>query len=81
MADKARDRNPALRPVAIAAEILLVEDDLRDAELTLQALRECGLGNRATVDVSVEFYGSGRVTRINNVVANQTVRVLESAGA
>jgi len=46
MADKARDQNTALLPVAKAAEILLVEDDPRDAELTLQALRECGLGNR-----------------------------------
>src|SRR5262249_10369331 len=40
--------------------------------------RHFGLGNRANVDVVVEF-ASGHVTRINNVSANQTVRVLESA--
>jgi hypothetical protein len=33
------------------------------------------------VDVVVEFYGSGRVTRMNNVAANQTIQVLESAGS
>ena len=43
--------------------------------------RHFGLGSRATVDVVVEFPGSGRVTRINNVAANQTIRVLESAGS
>jgi hypothetical protein len=42
--------------------------------------RHFGLGTRANVDVVVEF-ASGRVTRINNVAANQTVRVLESAGS
>jgi hypothetical protein len=31
------------------------------------------------VDVVVKF-ASGHVTRINNVAANQTIRVLESAG-
>jgi hypothetical protein len=43
--------------------------------------RHFGLGSRGAVDVVVEFPGSGRVTRVNNVAANQTVRVLESAGA
>jgi hypothetical protein len=42
--------------------------------------RHLGLGTRAVVDVVVEFYGSGRVTRINNVAANRTIRVLVSAG-
>jgi hypothetical protein len=42
--------------------------------------RHFGLGTRGAVDVVVEF-ASGRVTRINNVAANQTVRVLESAGS
>ena len=42
--------------------------------------RHFGLGNRTNVDVVVRF-PSGRVTRINNVAANQTIRVLESAGA
>jgi glucose/arabinose dehydrogenase/ribosomal protein L35AE/L33A len=39
--------------------------------------RHFGLGNRATVDVVVEF-PSGHTTRTNNVAANQTIRVLES---
>ena len=43
--------------------------------------RHFGLGNRAVVDVAVEFYGNGQVTRINNVAANQTIRVLESTGS
>jgi hypothetical protein len=43
--------------------------------------RHFGLGTRATVDVVVEFAGPGRVTRVNNVAANQMVRVLESAGS
>jgi len=42
--------------------------------------RHFGLGNRTKVDVVVTF-PSGRVTRINNVTANQTIRVLESAGS
>jgi hypothetical protein len=42
--------------------------------------RHFGLGNRANVDVVVVF-PSGRVTRLNNVSANQTIRVLESAGS
>jgi glucose/arabinose dehydrogenase len=42
--------------------------------------RHYGLGNRTNVDVSVEFYGSGHVTRLNNVAADQTIRVLESNG-
>jgi hypothetical protein len=42
--------------------------------------RHFGLGTRGAVDVVVEF-ASGRVTRINNVTANQTLRVLESAGS
>jgi hypothetical protein len=41
--------------------------------------RHFGLGTRSAVDVVVEF-ASGRVTRLNNVAANQTIRVLESAG-
>ena len=41
--------------------------------------RHFGLGSRASVDVVVQF-ASGRVTRVNNVAANQTIRVLESAG-
>ncbi len=41
--------------------------------------RHVGLGSRANVDVVVEF-PSGHVTRINNVAANQTVRVLEGGG-
>jgi hypothetical protein len=40
--------------------------------------RHFGLGNRATVDVVVEF-PSGHVTRQNNVSANQTVRILETS--
>lgn len=39
--------------------------------------RHFGLGSRAKVDIVVEF-ASGRVARLNNVDANQTVRVLES---
>src|SRR5262249_24095683 len=41
--------------------------------------RHFGLGSRATVDVVVEF-PDGHVTRLNNVAANQTVRVVESGG-
>jgi hypothetical protein len=44
-----------------------------------QTERHFGLGTRAAVDVVVQF-ASGRVTRLNNVSANQTVQVLESAG-
>src|SRR5262249_7529586 len=44
-----------------------------------EAERHYGLGAIATVDVVVAF-PSGRVTRLNNVAANQTIRVLESAG-
>jgi hypothetical protein len=40
--------------------------------------RHFGLGARAAVDVVVEFPGSGNVSRINNVAANQTIRVFES---
>jgi hypothetical protein len=42
--------------------------------------RHFGLGNRANVDVVVEF-PSGHLTRVNNVAANQTIRVLESPGS
>jgi hypothetical protein len=41
--------------------------------------RHFGLGARTHVDVVVKF-ADGLVTRINNVSANQTIRVLESAG-
>jgi hypothetical protein len=41
--------------------------------------RHFGLGNRTTVDVVVRF-ADGRVTRLNNVPANQTISVPESAG-
>jgi glucose/arabinose dehydrogenase len=44
---------------------------------TSETERHFGLGNRATVDVVVQF-ASGRTTRINGVTANQTVRVLET---
>ena len=44
-----------------------------------QAERHFGLGTRTNVDVVVQF-ASGRVTRLNNVSANQTIDVLESAG-
>jgi hypothetical protein len=40
--------------------------------------RHFGLGTRTAVDVVVEFPVSGAVSRINNVSANQTVRVFES---
>jgi hypothetical protein len=40
--------------------------------------RHFGLGARTAVDVVVEFPVSGAVSRINNVSANQTVRVFES---
>src|SRR5262249_12959637 len=43
--------------------------------------RHCRLGNRANVDVVGQFAGQGLVTRMNNVAANQTVRVLEGAGS
>ena len=36
--------------------------------------------SRTNVDVVVEFPGSGRVTRVDNVAANGMIRVLESAG-
>src|SRR5262249_27729575 len=39
--------------------------------------RHFGLGNRATVDVVVQF-ASGRLTRVNGVAANQTIRILET---
>jgi hypothetical protein len=45
-----------------------------------QTERHYGLGNRTAVDVVVEF-ASGRVTRVNNVAANQTIQVMESAGS
>jgi glucose/arabinose dehydrogenase len=41
--------------------------------------RHFGLGTRSSVDVVVTF-PSGQVTRLNSVAANQTVRLLESAG-
>jgi hypothetical protein len=41
--------------------------------------RHFGLGSRAAVDVVVVF-PDGRVTRISNVAANQSIRVLESDG-
>jgi hypothetical protein len=47
---------------------------------TNETERHYGLGTRSNVDVVVRF-ASGRVTRINNVAANQTIRVLESAGS
>jgi hypothetical protein len=40
--------------------------------------RHVGLGTRASVDVVVEFAGSANLTRINNVAANQMIRVIES---
>jgi ASPIC and UnbV/FG-GAP-like repeat len=40
--------------------------------------RHFGLGTRATVDVVMEFPTSGATTRINNVAANQSIRVFES---
>jgi hypothetical protein len=43
--------------------------------------RHFGLGNQTSVDVEVTFYSTGRVTRVNNVAANQTIRLLEIAGA
>ena len=45
---------------------------------TSETERHFGLGNRATVDVVVEFAG-GHTTRTNNVAANQTIRIVESA--
>jgi hypothetical protein len=39
--------------------------------------RHYGLGTRANVDVIVQF-ASGLVTRVSNVAANQTIRVLEN---
>jgi hypothetical protein len=44
---------------------------------TNQTERHYGLGSRTTVDVVVKF-ASGRVVRLNNVAADQTVTVLES---
>jgi hypothetical protein len=41
--------------------------------------RHYGLGSRSNVDVVVQFANAGHVTRMNNVAANQTIRVLESA--
>src|SRR4051794_4724270 len=46
---------------------------------TSETERHYGLGSRSAVDVVVDF-ADGRVTRMSNVAANQTVRVLESAG-
>ncbi|HEX2477427.1 MAG TPA: VCBS repeat-containing protein, partial [Lacipirellulaceae bacterium] len=43
--------------------------------------RHFGLGTRASVDVIVEFARSANVTRINNIAANQTIRVFESQPA
>src|SRR5262245_43542643 len=45
-----------------------------------QTERHFGLGTRTNVDVEVTFYSTGRVTRLNNVAANQTIQALESAG-
>ena len=42
--------------------------------------RHFGLGAQTNVDVVVQFPGSNQVTRVNNVAANQTIRVPESAG-
>jgi hypothetical protein len=44
-----------------------------------QTERHYGLGSRTTVDIVVRF-ASGRVTRLTNVGADQTITVLESAG-
>ncbi|MGE3779151.1 MAG: ASPIC/UnbV domain-containing protein, partial [Pirellulaceae bacterium] len=41
--------------------------------------RHFGLGFRTAVDVVVEFAGSGRSARLNQVPANQTVRIVEPA--
>src|SRR5262249_10994920 len=45
-----------------------------------QSERHFGLGTRTAVDIVVRF-PSGRVTRMNNVSANQTIQLLESAGS
>jgi hypothetical protein len=42
--------------------------------------RHFGLGSLTNVDVVVVF-ASGQVTRVNNVAANQTIRVLEGPGS
>jgi hypothetical protein len=42
-----------------------------------EAERHFGLGSRETVDVEVEFPGTGQITLVNNVAANQTIRVHE----
>jgi hypothetical protein len=44
---------------------------------TSETERHYGLGTRTNVDVVVQF-ADGHVTRMNNVAANQTIRVLES---
>jgi hypothetical protein len=41
--------------------------------------RYYGLGDRATVDVEVEFYPSGKTERLKGVKANGTVKVREAA--
>lgn len=46
---------------------------------TSETERHFGLGTRTNVDVVVTF-ASGKVVHMNNVAANQTIRVLESAG-
>jgi hypothetical protein len=46
-----------------------------------QTERHFGLGARSAVDVVVEFPHVGHVRRINDVAANQTINVLESASA
>jgi hypothetical protein len=43
---------------------------------TNETERHFGLGNRTTVDVVVQF-ADGHLTRVNNVAANQTIRVLD----
>jgi hypothetical protein len=45
---------------------------------TRETERHFGLGSRSAVDVEVEF-PDGTVRRVNNVTANQTVRILQSA--
>ncbi len=43
--------------------------------------RHYGLGDRAAVDVEVEFYPSGQTVRVKGVKANGTVKVREPAAA
>jgi hypothetical protein len=43
-----------------------------------QTERHFGLGDRQTVDVSVEFYPSGKTVEQKGVTANRTVVVEES---